>query len=425
MTTPTIQRGLSPTRAVLDNGAVVIVQETRTTPAVTITATVQAGGVYEPADKPGVAYLTGRVLDRGTTSRSAGEIAEELDDRGVSLRVATARHTMAVTCTCLAEDFDPLLAMVIDIVRNPAFPEAEFAKRHAECVNALRQDEDNPAVRAAEALFELLYGPAHPYGRRAKGTLESVGQITRDDLVAHHREHASPQRLSLVVVGDVDAGRVVDRTAHEIDGWHSSVDGGEPAMPATPWLAERREVTIDVPGKSQSDIAYGFVTIRRSDPRYYAYWLMNNVLGQFGLGGRLGDNIRERQGMAYYAYSAIDPSVGEGPLFVRAGVDPANVGRAVAAIDHEILTLGRDGPTPAELAQSQQYLIGSIPRTLETNAGIASFLATSEQFGLGLDYDRRLPEHLRAVTGDEVAAAAHELLDPRRAAVAIAGPASA
>jgi zinc protease len=425
MTTPAVRRGLSPTRAVLENGAVVIVQETRTTPAVTITATVQAGGVYEPADRPGVAYLTGRVLDRGTTSRSAGDIAEELDDRGVSLRVATARHTMAVTCTCLAEDFDPLLTMVIDIVRNPAFPEAEFAKRQAECVSALRQDQDNPAVRAAEALFELLYGPAHPYGRRAKGTLESVARITRDDLVAHHLGHVSPQRLSLVVVGDVDAGRVVDRAARAIDGWRSPVDGVEPAMPVTPWLADRREVTIDVPGKSQSDIAYGFVTIRRSDPRYYAYWVMNNVLGQFGLGGRLGDNIRERQGMAYYAYSAIDPSVGEGPLFVRAGVDPADVGRAVAAIDHEVLTLGRDGPTAAELAQSQQYLIGSIPRTLETNAGIASFLATSEQFGLGLDYDCRLPEHLRAVTRDDVAAAAHEVLDPRRAAVAIAGPASA
>jgi len=424
MTTPAVQRGLSPSRTVLDNGAVVLVQETRTTPAVTITATVQAGGAFEPADTPGVAFLTGRVLDRGTTSRSADAIAEELDDRGVSLRVMTARHTMAVTCTCLSEDFDALLAMVVDIVRNPAFPAAEFAKRHIECMSALRQDEDNPAVRAAEALFEMLYGTTHPYGRRAKGTLESVARITRDDLVAHHRSYFSPRRLSLVIAGDVSAPRSIDRAAAELDGWSSPSGGSDPELPVTPQVERRREIRIDVPGKAQSDIAYGFVTIRRSDPRYYAYSVMNNVLGQFGLGGRLGDNIRERQGMAYYAYSAIDPSIGEGPLFVRAGVDPANVERAVAAIDHEIRTLGRDGPTAAELTQSQQYLIGSIPRSLETNAGIASFLATSEQFGLGLDYDRRLPEHLRAVTLDEITAAARELLDPDRAAVAIAGPAS-
>ena len=129
--------------------------------------------------------------------------------------------------------------------------------------------------------------------------------------------------------------------------------------------------------------------------------------------------------MAYYAYSAIDPSLGEGPLFIRAGVDPANVERALAAIDDEISALGRDGPTAAELAQSQQYTdrIDSAHASKPT-PGIASFLATSEQFGLGLDYDRRLPEHLRAVTLDEVAAAARELLDPERAAVAIAGPAA-
>ena len=151
---------------------------------------------------------------------------------------------------------------------------------------------------------------------------------------------------------------------------------------------------------------------------------MNNVLGQFGLGGRLADNIRERQGMAYYAYSALDPSVGEGPLVIRAGVDPLNVGRAIAAIDDEVRAMGADGPTADELAQSKQYLIGSIPRMLETNAGIASFLQTVEQFDLGLDYDRRLPERLQAVTLDEVRAASAEQLHPERAAVAIAGPAA-
>jgi zinc protease len=179
---------------------------------------------------------------------------------------------------------------------------------------------------------------------------------------------------------------------------------------------------IPLAGKSQTDIAYGFTAVRRLDPRYYAYWVMNNILGQFGLGGRLADNIRERQGMAYYAFSAFDASVGAGPLIVRAGVDPGNVDRALAAIDFEIARMGAEGPTPAELAETQQYLIGSIPRTLETNAGIASFLQTEEQFGLGLDFDQRLPHLLRAVTLEDVRAAAAEVLHPDRAAVAIAGP---
>ena len=170
---------------------------------------------------------------------------------------------------------------------------------------------------------------------------------------------------------------------------------------------------IAMPGKSQTDIAYGFTTISRLDPRYYAYWMMNNILGQFGLGGRLADNIRERQGMAYYAFSTFDPTLGEGPLVVRAGVDPKNVDRALEAIDEEVRQLGADGPTPVEVAETREFLIGSIPRLLETNYSIASFLQTCEQFGLGLDYDRRLPALLEAVTIDEIRSAASEVLMPR------------
>ena len=420
MTTAAV-RGLSPVRTVLDSGAVVIAQEASLTPAVTISATVMAGGAYEPPTMPGLAFLMGRVLDRGTAHRSAEAIAEDLDDRGVALRVATARHTMTVTCTCLAEDFAPVLGIVLDIVRHPVFPEAELTKRRAEILTALRQDQDNPAVRAVEAMFELLYGADHPYGRRAKGTEPSIASATRGDLTAYHAARFKPGLLTLIVVGDVDPSRAIEQAALELDGWTGEVLLDAPiAGPASPPMRQERRIAI--PGKSQADIAYGFTTIRRLDPRYYAYYVLNNILGQFGLGGRLADNIRERQGMAYYAYSAIDPSVGEGPLLIRAGVDPDNVSRALEAIDFEVGTLGREGPTIEELSQSKEYLIGSIPRMLETNAGIASFLQAVEQFGLGLDYDRQLPRHLQAVKLEEVRSAAAECLDPARAAVAIAGP---
>jgi zinc protease len=150
--------------------------------------------------------------------------------------------------------------------------------------------------------------------------------------------------------------------------------------------------------------------------------MMNNILGEFGLGGRLADNIRERQGMAYYAFSTLESGTGEGPLMIRAGVDPLNVERALTAIDHEVTMLAAEGPTARELEESRAYLVGSIPRQLETNQSIAAFLQTAEEFGLGLDFDQRLPAILGAVTMDEVRAAAAEALDPDKAAVAIAGP---
>jgi zinc protease len=406
---------------VLPSGAVAIVQETSTTPAVTINATVRAGGVHEPSDLPGLAYMLGRVLDRGTESRSADVLAEELDDRGVSLRVTTSRHATVVGCTCLSEDFERVLAIVLDIVRRPLFPEHEFSKRQVECLSAIRQDEDNPSVRAVETLFELLYGATHPYGRRAKGSLESVQRITRQDLQAFHAARFHPAALSLAVVGHVTPGHALARAELELDGWSGSALDAPP-LPPPPAALARRQLQIDLPGKSQSEIAYGFTAISRLDPRYDAYFVMNNVLGQFGLGGRLADNIRERQGMAYYAFSAFDPSVGVGPLIVRAGVDPDNVTRALDAIDQEVLAMGSDGAIAEELAQTKQFLIGSIPRTLETNSGIASFLQSEEQFGLGLDYDRRMADDIRAVTLEQVREAAAELLHPDRAAVAVAGP---
>jgi len=174
--------------------------------------------------------------------------------------------------------------------------------------------------------------------------------------------------------------------------------------------------------KAQADIAYGFTTILRSDPAFYAYSLMNNILGEYSIGGRLGDSIRERQGMAYYVYSALDANVIPGPLLIRAGVNPANVDRALASIDEEITRLASKGPTEQELAESRQYLIGSMPRRLETNVGIANFLQMVEFFGLGMDYDLRVPDLLARVTTDEVHAAARAVLDPARAAVVIAGP---
>jgi zinc protease len=417
----TVTRGLSPLRSVLDNGAVIIAQETISAPAVTISASFLSGGIYEPVDRNGVAYLTAKVLDRGTELRSGDVIAEELDDRGVSLKVSTSRHTMTVTATCLAEDFPEVFAIVADVARRPTFPQLEINKRRAEVITALHQDEDNPAVRAVETLYRRLYGPDHPYGRPAKGTVGSLGRITRDDIAAFHARHFRPSVLSLVVVGDVRPAEVLRRAAAELGDWNGG-PGVTMTVPAAPPATARRQESIVMAGKSQSDIAYGFTTIGRLDPRYYAYWMMNNILGEFGLGGRLADNIRERQGMAYYAFSTFDPAAGPGPLVVRAGVDPHDVDRALEAIDLEVGRLGVEGPTAIEVQETREYLIGSIPRLFETNQSIATFLQTVEHFGLGLDYDRRLPGYLDAVTIEDIGAAAAEVLHPARAAVVTAGP---
>jgi zinc protease len=416
-----IHRGLSPLRRTLDSGATVLVQQTSTHPAVTLYATLPAGSGFDDDGLLGRSNFLARVIDRGTEHRTAEQLAEDLDGRGVSLNVGVTRHLLSLSCTCLAEDLRAMLDIIADVLRYPTFPPEQIERRRTTIVTSIRQDEDNPAAVAMDGLMRLVYPDGHPYGRPARGTVESVERITREDLVDYYRTQVGASGLRLVIVGDVEPEAASADAERSFADW--DVSGGrrlEP--PPAPQARTRVRRATEMPGKAQSDIAYGFATIARRDPRYFPLTLLNNVLGQYALGGRLGDNIRERQGMAYYVFSSFDANIAEGPLVIRAGVNPMNVERTTHAIDEEVDRAARDGVTAEELADSRRYLVGSMPRTLETNGGIASFLHDADYFGLGLDYDRRLPGLLEAVTLDEVNDVARTFLASDRAAIWVAGP---
>jgi zinc protease len=413
--------GLSPARAACPNGVVVLAKETRKTPAVTMSVAMRTGSICDPPAATGAINLLARVLDRGTVTRSATDIAEDLDSRGISLAITVNRHLLTLTCACLIEDFDAVLALLADIATRPSVPDVELARRKGEVVTAIHQDDDNPAVQAVERLMAALYGLSHPYGRRVKGSVESVEAISRDLLMGLHAGRFAPGQTIVVIVGDVPSARALEAAGRVFGGWRATVPPPIALPPVAP-AATRRRLVHTMRNKAQVDLAYGFITIRRADPAYPAFWLMNNALGQYALGGRLGDSIRERQGMAYYVSSVFDPNILEGPLMIRAGVSPANVDRAIASIDAELARLRLEGLTAKELQESRQFIVGSLPRALETNAGIAGFLQTAEFFGLGLDYDEQLPGLLGAVTLEDVNEAARRAVDPDRATISIAGP---
>jgi zinc protease len=413
--------GLSPWRHVLGNGVVVLGKESRKTPAVTVVLSLRSGSIGDLPDRPGAVYLLSKTLDRGTMTRSAAQIAETLEDGGATLSIVATRHLLTLTCTCLVEDFSSVLELLADIVSSPSIPDSELLIQKGEVLTQLRQDLDNPAVRAVEQLMELLYGQDHPYGQPAKGTAAIVETITREELLALHAATVAPERLSVIVVGDVGEDDAVAATRRAFGNWqHAAQPEGE--LPAVVAARSRRRIVIPMMNKSQVDVAYGFTTLNRADRDYYAFWLLNVALGQYAMGGRLGDSIRERQGMAYYAFSAFDANVLPGPLTVRAGVSGENVDRTIRSIDSELERVRVEGILEQELVESRQYMIGSMPRSLETNGGIASFLQTSEFFGLGLDYDVRLPDLLEQVTRADVQRLANRYLDPAHATIVIAGP---
>ncbi len=410
---------LAPVRRVLPNGLTVITARNPLIPAVSIAIGVNAGATADPA--PGTAALTARVLDKGTTRYDAEAIADELEGRGASLSVGAGRQQIVVSATCLAEDIGAVLPVACDVSRQPTFPEAAVATRRAELITGIQEAADDPGSVAVDALHAALYPDGHPLGRPVRGTHDAVAALTRADLVAFHQRYFVPGAAIVVAVGDIDAEELADRISREFADWR-----GEPTpIPLPPAPAPRGERTLIVkamPDKSQADVAYGTVGLARRDPDYYAALVMNNALGQYALGGRLGDSIRERQGMAYYVYSSMDAGLDAGPLMVRAGVSSENVERTVASIDAELIAVLTGGFTTAEVDDAKRYLIGSLPRQLETNAGIAGFLLSAEVYGLGIDHDVRLPQRIAEVTHEDVARVARRLLDPARVVVVVAGP---
>lgn len=417
---------LNPKRVVLPNGITVLAKANHTSPTVSLLVGVRTGAYSDPPERDGTAALCARVLDRGTSKRSADVIADELDGRGASLSVIAGRHQTALAATCLAEDFDPVLALVADVARHPAFKDGEIATRKEQLITAIRQEEDNPATVAADAFARALYG-THAYARKVRGTIAGIEAIRRQDLVRFHQKGFDPSIMTVVVVGDLVEDFAVAAITKLFGDWPpaAKATGGKPpaiTVPDPVAPPARQLVAMPMMNKSQADVVYGFVGVRRSDPDFTAISVMNNALGQYAIGGKLGDSIRERQGMAYYVYSSLDATFGPGPFSIRAGVAAANVERTIASIDEELKGVIKNGFTAQEIEESKSYLIGSLPRQLETNAAIGSFLLNVETFGLGLDYDERLPGLLKAVTREAADAAARRLLNPEKATVAVAGP---
>ncbi|HEY6214551.1 MAG TPA: pitrilysin family protein, partial [Vicinamibacterales bacterium] len=210
---------LSPTRSELANGVVILAKQTTTTPAVAVNLAVRAGSSCDPPGWPGTAWMLSRVIDRGTDTRSAADIAEELDSRGITLTITVTRHLFTVGCTCLSDDFEPVLGLIGDVLMSPSIPEAELAIRKGGVITAIRQDEDNPAVRATESLMAMLYPGGHPYGRPTKGSVDIVEALTRDRVRQMHDERFAPSELTAVIVGDVDASRARDVVGRVFGAW--------------------------------------------------------------------------------------------------------------------------------------------------------------------------------------------------------------
>jgi zinc protease len=228
--------------------------------------------------------------------------------------------------------------------------------------------------------------------------------------------------LVIVIVGGIEPPRAVEAVERALGTWQANGQKPMPALPLVLPLEESVRRHHSIPGKTQSDLVIGTLGPRRTDPEFFAASLGNSVLGQFGMMGRIGDAVREKAGLAYYAYSGMSAGIGPGTWSVSAGVNPANLGKATDLIVKELTRFIRRGVTVRELSDSKANFIGRLPLSLESNGGVASALLNIQRYNLDLDYYRLYPSHIRKVTREEVLETARKFIDPARLVYAVAGP---
>jgi zinc protease len=226
----------------------------------------------------------------------------------------------------------------------------------------------------------------------------------------------------IAIVGAVEPQKAVEQVSRALGDWENPRQPDPPTLPPVVGALQSKTRKVEIPGKYQADVVLGAVGPERRSPDFLAASLGNNILGQFGMMGRIGEAVREKAGLAYYAYSTVSGGLGPGPWYVTAGVDPANVERAVELIQAEVTRFTSKMVSEQELVDSQSNFVGRLPLSLESNSGVASVLFNLERYDLGLDYYRRYPDLVRGITRDEILETARRYLSTERMGVAIAGP---
>lgn len=409
-------------RTVLPNGIVVLAQPRPGFPAIEATVSLKAGQALTGDQRAGISALTATMLRRGTANRSFDELNEATDGIGAMIGADSSRATVDVSFHGLIEDFRNLLALSAEMIRVPTFPADELERVRQQVLTGIREQEDDTGSVAGKALRELLYPEGHPYRLPLAGDAETVSAFTAEDLADYHRQTFGPAVTTVAVVGGIEGlDEAAEAVAAVFGDWEVAVP--EPLEPpATDPLARTARDTRLVPGKSQANLVVAYPTIPRAHPDYYALSTANLILGQLGLMGRLGAEVRDRNGLAYHVSSSLAGGKLSSSWTARAGVDPANVDRALEGIIAELRRLQEAAVSGEELRDAKSYLTGSLPLGLESLGGVVDLLLSIERNELGLDYLDRYPGIIDALRADDLLQAARTHLDADRLAIGVAGP---
>jgi len=408
---PTASRAadIKPVRIVTQNGMIVLIQDQPSLPIVTVQVLVKAGAVHDPDAKAGLAYMTAGMLEEGTTTRNATQLAQEIEFLGAEFAAKATNDVAQATFRVLKKDADRGFTLLSDLLLNPAFPNKEIARVRGELLGELQGEKDDPGTVAGKA-FDAIIFAGHPYRRPINGDEQTVPTFTRKDLLAFHSAYYRPNRTIIAIVGDIREAEAVELVTKHLGQWApKTVPASVVSVPVPLQKFALKLIDKDL---TQATIMLGHVGIDRRNPDFYAVSVMNYILGGGGFSSRLVSRIREEQGLAYDVDSGFNANVMPGSFAVTLQTRNAAANQAIAAALAEIKRIRTEPVSDHELADAKAYLIGSFPLRLDTTGKLAGMLTAVELHGLGLSYFDDYPKAIAALTKEDILRAAQTYLNP-------------
>ncbi|HSE13028.1 MAG TPA: pitrilysin family protein, partial [Rudaea sp.] len=406
---------------VMANGLRVVVVNRAVTPLVSVALYVRSGAEVDPPMLAGLADLTASLLDQGTTTRSAPQIAEAADALGGSLGTGAGFDQSQVSITVTTPKLAAAMDLLADVVRRPAFAPAEIERERKQMLDDLRVALSQPGSIARMVAARALYGDG-AYGHSAGGTPTSLPRIRREHIVKLHETYYRPDNATLVLAGDIDLARAVQLAEHSFGDWKAPASALPPSAPAQGARALASTIAVDLPGTGQAAVIAVHAGIARGAADFYPGIVANAVLGG-SYSARLNEEIRIKRGLSYGAGSALDARRQAGSFGGSAQTKNPSAVEVAGLLIGEFERLSSAPPDAEELAARKATLIGNFDFTMETTRGLLGEVASLAVYGLPLDELARYLDKVQAVSADQVRAFAQAHLDRKGVTIIVAGDA--
>lgn len=394
----------------LANGLTVLYHRNAALPLVSAELVIKSGSEANPATQPGLASFTAQMLEQGTATRSAPQIADQVAQIGAFIGTSSSADASQAEMLVLKAHVGEALDILADVVQHPSFPDAEVERQRASRIGSLAQQRDSAPAVAARVEAAALYGPQNPYGYLELGTESALKATSRADLQAFWQHHYVPNNAALIISGDVDEEEVKRLAQEKFGAWQRGEVAPVNAAPARTSTA--RLILVDKPGAPQTAVRLSLIGPDRKTPDFAPLQVMNAGLGGL-FTSRLSNNLREDKGFTYGVNSQFQYRRLPGPFSIAASVRTDVTGASISEMFKEVRGMVTKPLAGKELANARNSQVLSLPGRFDTNKGVGASLANAYIYDLGLDYYARLPQRYAGVTPAQVADVAKRWLQPQ------------